>query len=102
MSHRRGRAAPVWIAAAALGLAACCHPSRVSQQASASPPGSAATHPEAPEVLFYNGLMNQWLDWGWSPPEVSGPGPAKVDSSTTADSRKAGAERQVWRDPFPG
>jgi hypothetical protein len=30
------------------------------------------------ELLYDNGLKNQWMDWGWSPRDVSGGAPAKV------------------------
>jgi hypothetical protein len=82
MIRGRGPIAQACIAAIALDVIACSHPSSMGQQS--LQPGalgsstSGADHPAVAQLLYDGGLKNQWMDYGWSPREVSGPGPARV------------------------
>jgi hypothetical protein len=66
---------------AVLDVAACSHPSHAGQslQPALGPStASVASHPQVAETLYADGLQNGWTDYGWSPREVSGTGPAKI------------------------
>jgi hypothetical protein len=83
MNRRGGRLVRLCFAALAFNIAACSHPSRVDQQglrtgALGSSETSVSSHPEVAEVVYDNGLKNQWMDFGWSPRELSANGPAKI------------------------
>jgi hypothetical protein len=53
--------------------------------AESNAPAPSWTAPATPVVIaqsiYDGGLKNDWLDFGWSPREVKGPGPARVDFS---------------------
>lgn len=51
---------------------------QVAQRPSAPDPPPQNPHPEVAEMMFDGGFVNGWQDWGWSPHEAKGGGPARV------------------------
>ncbi len=80
-----GRAISPAVATMALAFLQCTHSTCASQptakhEAAGAP--SAAVRAAGPfeiaELVYDDGLENQWQDWGWAPREVPRDGPAKV------------------------
>ncbi len=80
-----GRAISPAVATMALAFLQCTHSTCASQptakhEAAGAPSAAvrAAGPLEIAELVYDDGLKNQWQDWGWAPREVPRDGPAKV------------------------